>query len=58
MAIFDAEKAAAALGKGNLGIIDSLGMGFGIPNCLLNLTKSALSILPSDILTNMSQSIE
>lgn len=54
MAQFDLEKAAAVLAKGNTGVIDALGLGFGVPNCILNMTKSALSILPSQVLANMS----
>ena len=58
MAVFDLEKASAMLSQGNTGVIDAIGMGFGVPNCMLELTKSALSILPASVLGDMSQSLQ
>jgi len=58
MAKFDLEKAAAVLGEGGGGIMDSLQMGFGIPNCVMGLATGALAaILPSSILGGMSDVI-
>ena len=55
---FDLEKAVAVLGQGTGGPVDALGMAFGIPSCLVNMTKSALSVLPSPVLTGVSQIME
>lgn len=55
---FDLNKATAVLGGATGGPIDALGMGFGIPSCLVNMTKGALSLLPSSVLTGVGKTVE
>lgn len=38
-------------------IIEAVGMSFGMPSCLLNLTSDLLSILPKKIINNLQQTI-
>jgi hypothetical protein len=58
MVQFDLDKFSAAFGKGNASILDSLGMSFGIPTCLIDLAEGALSILPSNVLGVINNSIQ
>lgn len=53
MASFDYKTFLAVQGQGGVGAFDALGMGFGMPTCLLNLADNLLQILPSDILGEM-----
>lgn len=55
MAIFDIKTFQKLLGGGT-GTITSLGAAFGMPACMLNLTNEAMKLLPSSMLSEMSNS--
>lgn len=57
MAVFDLETFFRVQGQGQ-GPFEALGTAFGVPNCLLDLTKQALSILPSDLLIDASDYVK
>ncbi len=50
MATFDIETFLRVNGQQGGGLVDSVGAAFGMPACMTNLAKEALSILPSPIL--------
>lgn len=52
MAVFDAKAFLKLSGQGT-GLLSSLGTSFGVPSCLLNLTREALDVLPSPVLTGI-----
>ena len=58
MATFDLEKAAKVLGSQGGTIVDALGSGYGAPQCILNITKAVLSVLPSELLGAMAASLK
>lgn len=53
MASFDTEAFFSNRGQGAVGSLNSIGMAFGLPTCMLNLTGAALSLLPTPILAQM-----
>ena len=53
MASFDLNTFLNVQGNTGTGLVRSLGMSFGLPSCLLDLTSNLLSILPSSILTKL-----
>lgn len=57
MGVFDIETALLLLGQDGVDPVDAVGLSFGVPNCLLSLSKEALQLLPGDILTDVSDSI-
>lgn len=58
---FDIKKAAAVLGSGP-GItstpVDAIGMAFGIPRCLVGLSKDVMRALPSSVIQDVSKSLQ
>ena len=58
MASFDLETFLKVQGQTGTGAIQALGMSYGMPSCMLNLANDALSLLPSDILGDISQAIK
>jgi hypothetical protein len=56
MGIFNLDSALTALGRGN-SPIDSLGIAFGVPQCLLDLSKETLAVLPTPILATITNSL-
>mgnify|MGYP003632514822 CR=1 FL=1 len=59
MALFEEglESFAEITGKTGTGMIQALGMSFGLPSCLLNMTAGVLNLLPSSILAGMQSEI-
>jgi hypothetical protein len=53
MANFDIKTFLELRGLGQGDIFTAAGSSFGMPSCLLNLTRDALSLLPTKILTDM-----
>lgn len=53
MASFDLNTFLNVQGNTGTGLVRSLGMSFGLPSCLLDLTSNLLSILPSSILSDL-----
>ena len=58
MATFDVKTYAAAAGQQGTSLPTSIGMGFGLPSCMLNLADQALSILPSELLFELQEKIK
>jgi hypothetical protein len=58
MASFDLEKAAKILGSKGGNLTDAIGMGFGAPQCIIEMTKDLLKILPSELLGDLSQTLD
>lgn len=59
MASFDLNTFLKVQGSTGTGAIQALGMSFGLPSCLLNLTSNLLQLLPSSILTDLrNQTLE
>jgi hypothetical protein len=58
MASFDMSTFLALKGGTARGTLDALGMTYGVPSCLLNLTQDVLSILPTSILNQVSFSAQ
>ena len=56
MGSFDLQKAATMLGGGG-DVLGAIGIGFGVPNCVMNLTEKALGMLPSSWLNSISQAL-
>jgi len=54
MASFDLETFLKIQGQTGTGVLQALGMAYGMPSCLLNLAMDALSLLPSNMLTGLS----
>ncbi len=57
MGVFSLTAALRSLGMGQ-SPIDALGLAYGTPECLLSLTKNALSVIPSPILNSVAQSLQ
>lgn len=57
MGVFDLKSALLLLGQDGVDPVDAIGMSFGVPSCLLNLSKEAMQLLPGDILSDISDSI-
>jgi hypothetical protein len=57
MASFDLETFLRVQNQGG-GAFEALGASFGIPNCLLDLGKEALSILPTSILADVTGQVK
>lgn len=58
MVYFDLETAAKVYGEG-ASPVDSLGTAFGVPQCLLDIGKSAaLALLPSDAVLSISDKVQ
>jgi len=59
MGVFDLEKAAKVLGSSSdPSLLDAIGMGFGAPQCILNMTEDLLSLLPSEMLGQMGGTLK
>jgi hypothetical protein len=57
MAIFDLDTFSKVTGQtGNP--FQAVGSAFGVPDCLLDLTKDALSLIPGDLLANLAGEVE
>lgn len=56
MVTFDAKTFAAVAGRGS-SPIDALGTAFGVPSCLMNLGREALSLIPTEFLSPMRSQI-
>lgn len=58
---FDLQKAVAVLGSGP-GLtstpVDAIGMAFGIPRCIIGLSKDVLRALPSSVVQDVSKSLQ
>ena len=57
MATFDYSKAAAIITTSPTPILDAMGSQFGVPQCMMDFTKSVLSAFPSSILKSLSNGI-
>ena len=57
MASFDLNTFLRVQGQTGTGAIQALGMSFGLPSCLLNLTANLLRLLPSSILTDLRSQV-
>ena len=57
MVKFDIKTFAAATGRSG-SIADALGTTYGIPSCIMNLGKEALSMIPTEVLVPMRDQIE
>mgnify|MGYP003115108741 CR=1 FL=1 len=57
MASFDLETFLKVQGNTGTGVLQALGMSYGIPSCMLNLAQGALSLLPSSVLADMQSKI-
>lgn len=57
MVKFDIKTFAAATGRSG-SVINALGTTFGVPSCLMNLGKEALSLIPMDVLIPMRSKID
>ena len=57
MTSFDLDTFAAIQGQTGIDALGAAGMSFGMPSCMLNLGRQALSLLPSPILTNIRSKI-
>lgn len=53
MASFDLNTFLRVQGQTGTGAIQALGMSFGLPSCLLNLTGNLLKLLPSSVLNDL-----
>ena len=58
MGVFDLEKAAKVLGSSQGTILDAVAMGYGAPQCIINMASNVLSVLPSDLLGAFSKSLQ
>ena len=58
MATFDVKTYTAAVGQQGTNIPTAIGMGFGLPSCMLNLAAGALSILPTELLFEIQEKIK
>ena len=59
MGVFDLEKAAKVLGSSSdPSLLDAIGMGYGAPQCILNMTEDLLSLLPSEMLGGMGDTLK
>jgi hypothetical protein len=59
MTYFDLETASILFSSSSISPIDALGMSFGVPECLLDLGKSAaFSLLPSGVILDISKSTQ
>lgn len=56
MAVFDAKKAAEILGN-NGSTLNALGVAFGVPNCIMDLTRDAMSLIPAPVLAKLQKQI-
>jgi hypothetical protein len=54
--LFDLATAARALGNGNPPL-DSIGIAYGVPTCLLSLSKEVLAALPTPILRGITRAL-
>ena len=59
MALFEEglESFAEITGKTGTGMLQGLGMAFGLPSCLLNMAAGALNLLPSSTLAGMQSEL-
>ena len=56
MVTFDAKTFAAVTGKGG-SPIDALGTSYGVPSCLMELGKEALSLIPTEFLSDIRKNL-
>ena len=57
MTSFDLDTFAKVQGATGIDALGAAGMSFGVPSCMLNLGRQALSLLPTPILANIRQKI-
>ena len=57
MASFNYDTFFKLQGAPGADFLDSLGMSYGVPSCLLNLTQNILSIFPKSVINNFSETI-
>ena len=57
MASFDLETFLKVKGTTGTGTLAAMGMSFGLPSCMLNLAGTALSLLPSDLLSDIQSKL-
>ena len=55
---FDYSKAAAIISNSGTPILDLLGYQYGVPSCLLDYSKTVLSMIPGNILGSMNSKIK
>jgi len=58
MATFDMSKAAAIITTSKTPILDALGVQYGLPTCLLDIAKEALTAFPSSVLNSFFEGIQ
>ena len=57
MGAFDLKTFGNVIGETGTNPLEAAGMAFGLPSCMLNLAKSALSLIPTSILAPMQEQI-
>ena len=57
MTTFDHETFLKVKGETGTGTLEAIGMSYGLPSCMLNLGKQALSLLPSGLLSDIQSKI-
>ena len=57
MTSFDHETFLKVKGETGTGTLEAIGMSYGLPSCMLNLGKQALSLLPSGLLSDIQSKI-
>ena len=57
MTSFDYETFLKVKGETGTGTLEAIGMSYGLPSCMLNLGKQALSLLPSGLLSDIQTKI-
>ena len=55
---FDYSKAARIITTSPTPVLDAMGIQFGVPQCMMRMTKNALAAFPSPVLGGMNGSIE
>lgn len=58
MGSFDTKTFLSVMGDSGAGVLESAGMAFGLPSCMLNLARSALSLLPTSLLGPIQEQIQ
>ena len=56
MASFDLKTFLSVKGETGTGTLEAIGMSYGLPSCMLDLTRDVLQLLPSDILQGSQSS--
>lgn len=55
--MFDLRAAGLALGNSNASILDAVGTMYGVPECLVSLTRNILEAIPTPILAGITKSL-